>query len=138
MKTKIKVNDFTRIDNDVNGNPRYVLHFLKMVPEGCRNEDIETQYAAAVHLAKAVGGRRYHTAKYGGGIVFQSYNTYDLADKLSGILFEADDMLEYYCNVPVHGHSYKSHTLLPRWQVINSDGRLKTRLSLDGVRHYQS
>lgn len=55
---------FTRIDNDINGNPRYVCHFL----------NIAGDYAAAVKLANTIGGKKYHTKKYGGGIVFQSYN----------------------------------------------------------------
>lgn len=61
MNTSIQ---FTRIDNDVNGNPRYVCHFL----------NIASDYGAAVKLANKIGGKRYHTKRYGGGIVFQSYN----------------------------------------------------------------
>ncbi len=56
--------DFTRINNDVNGNPRYVCHFL----------NIADDYGTAVKLANTIGGRKYHTKQYGGGIVFQSYN----------------------------------------------------------------
>lgn len=56
--------DFTRIKNDVNGNPRYVVHFL----------NIADNYQDAIQLANKIGGRKYHTKSYGGGIVFQSYN----------------------------------------------------------------
>ena len=56
--------EFTRINNDVNGNPRYVVHFL----------NIDNDYKAAVKKANKIGGRKYHTKSYGGGIVFQSYN----------------------------------------------------------------
>ena len=56
--------DFTRINNDINGNPRYVCHFL----------NIADNYNTAIKLANKIGGRKYHNKTYGGGIVFQSYN----------------------------------------------------------------
>ena len=59
--------DWTRIDSDVNGNPRYVIHFLNLADN----------YQDAVKLANKIGGRKYHTKRYGGGIVFQSYSLPD-------------------------------------------------------------
>ena len=35
-------------------------------------------YREAVNKARTIGGRKYHTKSYGGGIVFQSYNIADL------------------------------------------------------------
>lgn len=67
--------NFTRIDNDINGNPRYVCHFL----------NIADDYNTAVKLANKIGGRKYHTKKYGGGIVFQSYNIENTAEKINSI-----------------------------------------------------
>jgi len=64
MNTKTSTINFTRIDNDINGNPRYVCHFL----------NIAGDYDTAVKLANKIGGKKYHTKRYGGGIVFQSYN----------------------------------------------------------------
>lgn len=61
--TKIQ---FTRVNNDVNGNPRYVCHFL----------NIASDYDTAVKMANKIGGKRFHNKQYGGGIVFQSYNIY--------------------------------------------------------------
>ena len=62
---KLTVENLTRVNNDVNGNPRYVFHFLALAD----------RYAEAVTVAeKLVGGKKYHTKSYGGGIVFQSYN----------------------------------------------------------------
>jgi hypothetical protein len=61
---KITTDDFTRINNDVNGNPRYVLHFMY----------IDDNYSTAVNKCRCLGGRKYHTKSYGGGIVFQSYS----------------------------------------------------------------
>ena len=60
---KLKIN-WTRAENDTSGNPRYICHFL----------NIATDYKEAVKIANKIGGRKYHTKKYGGGIIFQSYN----------------------------------------------------------------
>jgi hypothetical protein len=67
----------TRINNDVNGNPRYVAGFLNFItPKD--SGDISDKYDLAVKRAKAIGGKKYHNKSYGGGIVFQSYNTNEL------------------------------------------------------------
>lgn len=76
----ITVEDFTRVNNDVNGNPRYVLHFLNMYKEIC---SVPNKYQKAVKQANKFGGRKYHTKSYGGGIVFQSYNLQNLCDTLN-------------------------------------------------------
>lgn len=55
---------FTRVNNDVYGNPRYVCHYLNLAND----------YDDAVKIAKKIGGKRFHTKQYGGGIVFQSYD----------------------------------------------------------------
>ena len=84
MNTQTQKIDFTRIDNDTNGNPRYVCHFSELVSEKDREQVkatcqplgyISDLYALAVRKANKIGGRKYHTKKYGGGIVFQSYST---------------------------------------------------------------
>jgi hypothetical protein len=33
-------------------------------------------------LAKKLGGRKFHNKQYGGGIVFESYNTDDLKERI--------------------------------------------------------
>lgn len=60
----ITKDDFTRINNDVNGNPRYVFHFLHLADN----------YSEALRKAKKIGGRKFHNKQYGGGIAIQSYN----------------------------------------------------------------
>jgi hypothetical protein len=67
---------FTRIKNDTNGNPRYVIHFL----------DLDNDYENALKIAKKLGGRKFHNKQYGGGIVFQSYNNRDLANRLNQLI----------------------------------------------------
>lgn len=86
METTI---EFTRVNNDVNGNPRYVCHFLYLITDKDEQE-IKSDFAAtlqrnpweltnlkyqhALWKAKKIGGRKFHNKQYGGGIVFQSYN----------------------------------------------------------------
>lgn len=60
----MNTSDFTRVNNDINGNPRYVFHFLQLADN----------YTEALTLAKKIGGRKFHNKQYGGGIVVQSYN----------------------------------------------------------------
>ena len=68
----MKTIEFTRVNNDFCGNPRYVTHFLSFL-----NEDEQTlaNYSLAVKRANKLGGKKYRGSDFGGGIVFQSYNT---------------------------------------------------------------
>lgn len=76
----------TRITNDTNGNPRYVVHFLELLNNE-ENEflDFSKKYDYALKKAKKIGGRKFHNKQYGGGIVFQSYNTDDLKQDIMDI-----------------------------------------------------
>lgn len=90
MSNKI---DFTRINNDTNGNPRYVCHFLeiplselelsmiedkiliaKSLGRITIGMELDLKYTFALKKAKKIGGKKFHNKQYGGGIVFQSYN----------------------------------------------------------------
>lgn len=79
MNTSI---EFTRINNDLNGNPRFVCHFLniplteeeKKQINSAGMKFISTHYSIALEKAKKIGGKKYSNKQYGGGIVFQSYN----------------------------------------------------------------
>ena len=66
---------FTRINNDTNGNPRYVVHYLQMADT----------YERALYLGRKLGGRKFHNKQFGGGIAFQSYNTDKLAERIAQI-----------------------------------------------------
>ena len=93
MKTNINTIDWTRVNNDVNGNPRYVCHFLNFIKDADsldlkvgrhpHNNDLQSKYELALKRARTIGGRKFHNKQYGGGIVFQSYN---LADTEQSIL----------------------------------------------------
>ena len=63
------------IDNNVNGNPRYVVHFLSL----------SDNYEEAVSIIKNIGGRVYSAKWFGGGLVFSSYSVEsDLERALEG------------------------------------------------------
>lgn len=82
--------DWTRINNDTNGNPRYVLHFLNLNTRAELDAgpwiDFSRKYAAAVKRANRIGGKKYHTKSYGGGIVFQSYSLEDTERSILDLL----------------------------------------------------
>lgn len=84
MNTQI---NFTNLPWDTNGNRRIVCNYmnlLSLTEKGYYSEAkggyVEgtipgTQlYAAAIKRAKTIGGKKYHTRQYGGGIVFTSNN----------------------------------------------------------------
>lgn len=80
----ISTNDFTRVKNDVNGNPRYVCHFLHLDVHGYEsNLGLSDRYAIALKLANSIGGKKFHNKQYGGGIVFQCYNLRQLCDRIN-------------------------------------------------------
>jgi len=56
--------EFFRVNNDVNGNPRYVLHFLAFA----------SNYSEAYTIARAAGFKEYRGKNFGGGFVTQSYS----------------------------------------------------------------
>lgn len=70
--------DLTRVNNDVNGNPRYVIHFLALLTDAEKDYNgltLDSRYSVAIARAKKLfGGKKFHNRQYGGGIVFQSYN----------------------------------------------------------------
>lgn len=67
-----------RAKNDVNGNPRHVVHFTDLEPPAMRDslrERMNTgqRYERVLKLARKLGGRRFHNRQYGGGVIFQAY-----------------------------------------------------------------
>ena len=62
--------DFYRVNNDVNGNPRYVIHFFAFAPD----------YDQARKIANRLGFRVYRGRHFGGGFVCQSYNLENTAE----------------------------------------------------------
>lgn len=72
--------DYKRVNNDVNGNPRYVFHFLEFISDKDEQEvqqgilRIQALKSIALFKAKSLGGKEYRGKDFGGGIVIQSYN----------------------------------------------------------------
>ena len=67
---------YWRVDNDVYGNPRYVVHYLDISTDADSGNatDYASRQAAQFSAARnRVGGKRYRAKWFGGGIVFQGY-----------------------------------------------------------------
>ena len=84
----ITIDDFIRVNNDTNGNPRYVCHFLHLnKPDDLHDyngmDKITRKYKMALLRSHALGGRKFHNKQYGGGIAFQSYNLQDLCNDIN-------------------------------------------------------
>lgn len=77
--------DVLRIDNDSNGNPRYVIHFLCVASEYERamgQGDAFGAYERTLRFLQGSGWKRYHNKKYGGGLMTSSYSLDDDLRKL--------------------------------------------------------
>lgn len=86
---------WTRVNSDINGNPRFVIHFLNLLTEEEKSTEfweihglntIPLQYSIACKRANKIGGRKYHTKAYGGGIVFSSYALDDTEESIMTLL----------------------------------------------------
>jgi hypothetical protein len=86
--------NFTRVKSDINGNPRFVCHFIQL---NTRQEleadpfiDVSQKYALALKRARTLGGKKFHNKQFGGGIVFQEYAGClpQLCDKINQLLGE--------------------------------------------------
>ena len=103
--------DFTKIKHDVNGNPRYVLHFLKLNSDAELDAqpwiDVPTKYNLALSRAHKANGRKFHNKQFGGGIVFQEYSLPHLCKTLnelrSEVIVDQDDMEEELLSKLPHG-----------------------------------
>lgn len=85
----LRESDFDRVNSDMNGNPRYVIHFLRVLPGSIKNNDamsIDAKYQFACKLMNKIGGRKYHNKQYGGGIVFQCYSIPDLIKSIDELI----------------------------------------------------
>ena len=71
--------EFTRVNNDFCGNPRFVTHFFSFLKE---DEQTISNYNLAVKRANKLGGKNYRGSDFGGGIVFQSYDLNGLRKRI--------------------------------------------------------
>ena len=89
----ITTENFTRVKNDINGNPRYVCHFLSLnTPEELNAVpwiDVSEKYNLALARARNLGGRKFHNKQYGGGIVFRCvFNLRELCEQINELTEE--------------------------------------------------
>ena len=78
----IQVKDFTKVNHDSNGNPRYVIHYLAFSEVITDKSNVYTDYAEVLKWCNSRGGKKFHNKQYGGGIAFQTYNLLDTCDYL--------------------------------------------------------
>lgn len=63
--------EFKRVNHDMNGNSRHVVHFLALLsPLEKATTGVLEGYALAVKKSHKIGGRKYTGKDFGGGIVF--------------------------------------------------------------------
>lgn len=75
-----------RIDNDVNGNPRYVIWCGDLLTDADRGTLRVGEWASTgLARGKALGGRQFRGRSFGGGIVFQTHSTEELARDISRV-----------------------------------------------------
>tara|TARA_R110002073_G_scaffold41011_10_gene116272 strand:- start:527 stop:1003 length:477 start_codon:yes stop_codon:yes gene_type:complete len=127
MKTSDNYITWTRVNNDINGNSRSVCHYLDFKPIDWDNE---TQglftYEQAIKEANKLGGRKFHTKQYGGGLVFQSYNLRSLSDKIlvsTGYFVKYSRKPKSYESK--HGNTNLKYVCFLRSEVTNKQGNLK-------------
>lgn len=84
----LTASDFKRVNNDVNGNPRYVFSWFR----------IADTYADALRLAKKFGGKKFSNKQFGGGIVIQSYNINADAKMINDIVNKNTSIGDYKHN----------------------------------------
>ena len=134
--------DFTRINNDVNGNPRYVCHYLDFKPYSDQKQlhklaYVKFEYMDALNTARKFGGKKFHNKQYGGGIVFQSYNIEGLSDEIQ---VHTGEMVQYHRGPNAYelkmGYGATHHRAFKREDVTNRKGELKKWFKADDGLNY--
>lgn len=82
----VTLSDFTRINSDSNGNPRYVCHFLRLLTPSERDSYATEKYTLALARAKKIGGKKFHNRQYGGGIAFQVYSMEETCNSIDAMI----------------------------------------------------
>ena len=86
LKTTMSGIDFYGVNNDINGNPRFVFHFLDIpLQEDERNLNFKEQYILRCEKAKKIGAYKYRGKWFGGGLVVQSYNLENTAKEIKNL-----------------------------------------------------
>ena len=82
----------TRVNNDINGNPRYVIHFLP-IKAFLESKGVTfpqwRAYETTAGYMHGSGWKPYNNSDYGGGFVAQSYNLQADLEHLEAHLIDA-------------------------------------------------
>ena len=85
MSTIINGIEFIGVNNDVNGNPRYLVHFLRFIKESESELPISEKWNIANRRAKKVGFKIYQGKQYGGMYVGTSYDLRETANEIKNM-----------------------------------------------------
>lgn len=81
--------DVKKVKSDINGNSRYVFHYLNLLTEKEKHYHLNSgktpsfrpfkrttsyNYELALKRSRKIGGRKFHNKQYGGGIVVQAHS----------------------------------------------------------------
>jgi hypothetical protein len=115
----IQETDFTRIANDVNGNPRYVCHFAHLVKDGDGEPgEVSKKYIAALNRALELGGKKFHNKQFGGGIVFQSYSVAELCNDINNLLRGPVEWAQLWAAMDAAPHEWIETTEAMYWDML--------------------
>lgn len=81
-KLNITPENFTRIDSDYYGNPRYYISVVALFPI-CEDERMINKVKVIDRLRKGSILTKYRGKKYGAGYVIQSYNLQASCDHIN-------------------------------------------------------
>lgn len=86
---------FHRVASDACGNPRYVVDYSNLLTDAELQNLVgfSAKYPVACKRANSIGGRKFDTKTYRGGIVFQSYSVDETAahiSRVTGRTFKAE------------------------------------------------
>jgi hypothetical protein len=76
--------EFYRANNDVNGNPRYILHWLAFA----------STYSEAYTIARAAGFKEYRGKDFGGGFITQSYSLQETVNFIERVIAQHSEVTQ--------------------------------------------
>ena len=74
--------EFYRAKNDVNGNPRYILHWMAFA----------RTYSEAYTIARAAGFKEYRGKDFGGGFITQSYSLQETVNFIERVISQQPEV----------------------------------------------
>ena len=117
MKNYISVtkDNFTNVNNDVNGNPRQVIHFTNISIPTNDQGGVLKDYRTALNICKDIFGycKKYDTKKITGSILVSSYN---LNDEVA--MINAHNIKVFIDQILMNDHVVSYKFLNPDYKMI--------------------